>query len=178
MPKIIQKNNLWSLFIGIFLIAGGIYTLFNPMTALLTSALFIGVAFLLMGIGYCLDFKYRRSWIFFMIGVIDILIGVLFLTNLDLTAFTVPTILGFWILFVGTCQILNGGQLIRDGLPLGRLTLITGLISLIFGILLLIYPVFGMLTLTGILGGYLIIYGLYELSRYFHQFGHKAVVSA
>ena len=163
-----KPKNLWLLFISLVLIACGIYVLFNPATALVTSAVITGILFLLIGCGYIMEFRQCRSYMCPAIGILDIIIGIILLSNLTITATTMPLIFGFWCLFIGSSQFAGGLQLKDSRRPLGGLTMSSGLIGMIFGILILMYPIFGALTMTLLLGAYLIIYGVFELNRYFN----------
>ena len=166
----IQKpKSLWLLLISLVLIACGIYVLFNPETALVTSAVITGILFLIIGCGYIMEFRRCRSYMCPAIGILDILIGILLLSNLTITASTMPMIFGFWCLFVGASQFAGGLQLKDSRRPLGNLTMVSGLIGMIFGTLIFLYPIFGALTMTLLLGAYLIIYGVFELNRYFND---------
>ena len=162
-----RRRNFWFLVVSLLLIWCGFYMLLNPETALIASALVIGTTFIVMGFGYVMAFKRHRSYFYPIIGILDMLIGVILLANLGLTAATMPIIFGFWCLFVGTTQFIAGLQLRRDDLPFGTLTLTIGFVGMIFGVLLFLYPVFGVFTITFLLGTYLLIDGFYEMGRYF-----------
>ena len=160
------RHSLWLLLISLLLIGSGLYLLFHPATALVTSALIVGMAFILVGAGYFMEFHSNPSYLYPALGVLDMIIGVVLLANLGVTATTMPIIFGFWCLFTGISQFV-GGFLMRGRLtPFGRLISLTGLIGVIFGILLFLYPLFGVFTITFLLGAYLIIYGCFELGRY------------
>ena len=160
-------KSIWLLIVSLISIIAGIYILFNPETALMASAMIVGIGFMVMGCGYLLEYRQSRSYMYPVIGVLDILIGLILLTNLGVTAISMPIILGFWCLFVGVTQFIGGLQLRAQQSSWGMMTLLTGLVGIIFGILLFLYPVFGIFTITFLLGTYLVIYGAMELGRYF-----------
>ena len=160
------RRNFWLLLVSILLIGSGLYLLFHPATALVTSALIVGLAFILIGAAYLMSFRRQQSYLYPLLGVLDVLIGCVLLSNLGVTAMTLPIILGFWCFFTGTGQIITGLMLRGKLMPFGRMMCLTGVVGLVFGTLMFLYPWFAVLTLTFLLGAYLIVYGCFELGRY------------
>ena len=171
MEKIVQPSlNLWLLIISILLIGCGIYVLLNPITALIASALFIGITFILMGVGYLIVFRRTKSYMQLSIGLLDIVIGLIFLANLGITAVSMPLIFGLWCLFIGVTQIAAGLEL-KQVLDRSWSWIVTsGIVGLIFALLIFFYPFIGTVTITLLMGGYLIVYGAFELNRYLRGF--------
>jgi uncharacterized membrane protein HdeD (DUF308 family) len=159
-------KNIWLLIIGVILMACGVYVLFSPMTALLASAIIAGGAFIAMGIGYLMAFRYTRSYMHVTLGILDVLIGLILLANLGITAASMPIIFAFWCLFVGVIQLVASFELRDVGEPIEKLLLLSGVIGIIFSLLIFFNPVFGMLSLSFLMGAYLILYGVFEVGRY------------
>ena len=67
---------------GILMILAGIFTWFNPDTALLAMALYLGIVFLLGGVGYLSAFFSYPSGGLLALGLLDIIVGVILMTNL------------------------------------------------------------------------------------------------
>ena len=143
--------------------------MFNPTTALLTSALILGVSFVLMGSAYLFDYHRCQKWSFTALGILDILIGIFLLTNLLATAVSIPFIFGLWCLFVGIIQFVEGLQVRSVSGDISILLLAMGFLGIVFGILMFLYPLFGMIMITFFMGTYLILYGAFELNRYFND---------
>ena len=163
-----KTKSIWLLLISLLLIAGGIYVLFNPATALLTSALVLGISFVFMGSAYLFDYRRCRKWSCTALGILDILIGVFLLSNLLATAISIPFIFGLWCLFVGIIQFAEGLQVRNVASDISILLLAMGFLGIVFGILMFLYPLFGMVMITFFMGTYLILYGAFELNRYFN----------
>lgn len=167
MAKEIRQRNIWLLIIGILLVICGVYVLFNPVTALVASALTIGVILIVIGTGYLITFRQSDSYITLIMGIVDILIGILFLTNLGITAVSMPIIFGLWVLFNGISQLVMGLEIKNTQGPAWKWLVGSGIFGIIFSLLIFAYPVIGTVTLTLLLGLYLIGYGAFELNRYF-----------
>lgn len=162
-------KSIWLLLISLLLISGGIYVLFNPATALLTSALILGISFIFMGCAYLFDYRKCHKWSCTALGILDILIGIFLLSNLLATAISIPFIFGLWCLFVGIIQFAEGLQIRTVANDIGFLLLGMGFLGIVFGILMFLYPLFGMVMITFFMGTYLILYGAFELNRYFND---------
>ncbi len=161
----IKKQNIWLLIIGLLAIASGLWVLFSPITALVTSALILGIVFIVMGVGYLMVFRNTDDYMMLVLGILDILLGLIFLINLGVTAITMPIIFALWCVFVGISQLVAAFQ-VREmpDSPWGVL-LLSGILGILFGALIFFYPVVGTFTITVFMGGYLILYGVFELLR-------------
>ena len=59
----LQTAGFWHLFAGIIMVILGFYVWFNPVASLLGLALYIGIAFIVVGAGYFLaSFSYQSGW--------------------------------------------------------------------------------------------------------------------
>lgn len=162
-----MTKNIELFLIGCLLIFCGIYLLISPQTALIASALSIGIILILLGIGYLLTFKKHNFYPSLTLGLLDILVGSLFLINIPITATTMPIIFSFWVLFNALSQIIMSFELQKESDHFSKPLFIIGLIGIFISVLIFIYPIIGTLTITFLLGSYLIGYGLLELHRYF-----------
>lgn len=162
-----MQQKSWGLFlISLILMAGGIFVLLNPMTALLASAIAIGCYFVLLGAGYLWVARQCKTHWCLGLGILDVIIGLILLANINVTASTLPLIFGFWCLFVGVIQFVAGLQ--RDGWSdtFNLITLLSGVLGIVFGTFIFLYPMFGAIAITLLLGAYLILYGVFEMLRF------------
>lgn len=162
-----RKNHigLWHLAAGIIMVLLGFYVWFNPMTSLLALALYLGVAFILIGAVYmAASFSFESGWYLF-VGILDILVGVIFVTNLGVTAETLPIIFALWSLAVGGIQIVAAYHLYKAGFNWSW-ALIAGIIGVIFAFLILSYPILGAIAITTLMGAYILLYGVVEILEY------------
>ncbi len=166
----IKRQNIWLLIVGLLAIACGLWILFNPVTALVTSALLLGVVFIIMGAGYLMVFRETNDYMILALGILDIILGLIFLTNLGLTAMTMPIIFALWCFFVGISQLVASFQLREVSNSPWGILLTSGLFGLLFGALIFFYPIIGTFTITVFMGGYLILYGIFEFLRALKSF--------
>ena len=162
-----QKKSIWLLIIGILLALCGVYVIFNPITALLASAMFVGLVFIILGAGYLMVFREKNSYWMLALGILDLIIGILFIGNLGITIVSMPVILGLWILFNAITEIVMGIEMKRTFDPNWQILFWGGVGGIIFSLLIFAYPVVGTFMITALIGIYLIGYGLLEIIRYF-----------
>ena len=61
--KHVRNISLWHLTAGIIMTLLGTYIWFNPMISLLGLALYLGIAFIIAGMGYIsASFSFRSNW--------------------------------------------------------------------------------------------------------------------
>ena len=162
---------LW-LISGILLIACGIYVLFHPTQTLLSIAALLGSVMLFSGIfsvaAYCTQKSelFGANWILFD-GILDIVLGVLLLIY-PVSAFVASVFLmlmSLWIIFKGVTVILNASAA-RKFDSGWYLLLIVGIVLTLFGILSLFKPIVAAVTISIILGVFLISDGIEITARW------------
>lgn len=117
--KIQPNMGIWHLIAGIVIAVLGVYVWFNPAATLLGLALYLGIIFIVVGAGYfMLSFSNRSGW-YLTVGILDMLVGVIFVGNLGLTAATLPIVLALWFLAIGVMQIVASFSLRREGYSVG-----------------------------------------------------------
>lgn len=161
-----KANTALLLPISLSSIVLGVYVLLNPVTALLAITLYIGIGLVLMGIGYALIYQKTNSYISLIWAVLDIIVGTLFLCDLGVSVITIPIIFALWILGVTVTQAFTAFWLKKNKNSSWIWLFISALIGIIFAGLIIMYPIIGILTLTVLMGGFLIIYGISEFIRY------------
>lgn len=158
---------LWHLFSGILLVALGLMVWFNPMASLMALSLYIGVGLILAGIGYvAVSLDFASGWHMF-VGIIDIILGIIFVANLGVTAATLPIFLAWWILAIGAAQLVSSYRLKKFMLP-WQLSMVLGLAGIIFGFLMLTYPGIGAIAISTILGLYIVLFGVLAIMEYIY----------
>lgn len=159
--------SLWRLCIGIIMILLGMYVCFNPIASLVALALYIGIAFIIVGSGYVItSFSFESGWDL-IVGLLDIFIGLILVANLGISAASLPIIFAIWSLAVGVIQIVGAIRLYRINMPWSW-SLMIGICGIIFAFLILAYPMLGAITITAIIGIYMIIYGAFSLLEAFY----------
>ena len=160
------KPNKGLLFFGILMILAGVWVALNPDAVLLATALYLGAAFLLGGIGYLAVFRTVKSGGFLALGLLDIIVGLVLITNLGVTAASLTVLLALWVVCVGVIQIAFAMDARSAGLKSWTWTLVSGIAGLVFGMLILAHPAVGAFTISLMLGVYLILYGGLSVAEY------------
>lgn len=158
---------MWHLLAGILMIILGTYVWFNPLVSLIALSLYIGIALMIIGAGYIGSSISIESGWFMFVGVIDIIVGIILVSNLGVSAVTLPVIFALWCIAVGSAQLVSSYHLSRQSLPWGW-SLSLGLLGIVFGFMILQYPELGTITISTLLGLYIILYGLVEIIEYFY----------
>lgn len=172
--SVYNNSSLWRLGIGVIMILLGLYVWFNPVTSLVALALYIGIAFIIVGAGYIVSsFSYESGWEL-LVGLLDVLVGIVLVSNLGITTASLPVILAIWCLAVGVIQIVTSWRRGRAGFNWGW-NLIIGILSILFAFLILSYPAIGALTITTVIGLYLVLYGVFSIGEYFYLPQNPAV---
>lgn len=163
-----RHAGVWHLVAGIIMAVLGIYVWFHPVVSLMALAIYLGVAFIIVGSGYLMfSFSVESGW-YLLVGVLDLLVGIIFVTNLGVTAASLPIIFALWCLAVGAIQLVSAFRQQKAGVPWSR-TLGAGILGVLFAFLILAYPAFGAITITALMGAYILLYGVLEISEYFYS---------
>ena len=170
--EVVSRNvSFWHLIGGVLMALLGIYVWFNPAVTMMALALYLGIVFIAVGVGYFIaSFSFDSGW-YMVVGLLDVLVGVIFVANLGLTAASLPIIFALWCLAVGVIQLVTGIQYRRldNGYPSAGWTRTAGLLGIVFGFLILTYPAIGTVTLTALMGTYIILYGIVEIAEYVYN---------
>ena len=157
--------SIWHLVAGVIMAALGIYVWINPVATMVALALYLGIAFIVLGVGYVTaSFRFDSGWDMF-VGVLDILVGVIFVGNLGVTAASLPIIFALWCLAVGVIQLVVSYKFKQAGMNWGW-TLTSGILGIVFAFLILTYPALGVITITALMGAYILLYGILEIAEY------------
>lgn len=160
-----QKVGIWHLIAGLLMAALGIFIWFNPAITLMALALYLGIVFIVVGAGYLLNSYSMQSGWYMLVGLFDIFVGTIFVANLGVTALSLPIIFALWCLAVGVIQVVTAFQFQKAGIS-WRWTLTAGILGILFAFLILTYPAIGTITLTALMGAYVLLYGVVEIIEY------------
>ena len=162
-----QHISAWHLVAGVIMAILGIYMWLNPLVSMMALAIYLGVAFIVIGAGYLMfSFTFESGW-YMLIGVLDLLVGVIFVTNLGVTTVSLPIIFALWCLAVGVIQIGAAFHKQKNQQPWSR-SLGAGIFGVLFAFLILAYPSIGIFTITAFMGAYVLLYGILEIFEYIY----------
>lgn len=175
VSKVMHSRGLWHLIAGILMVLVGFYVWFHPAETLLAIALYLGILFIIVGAGYfAASFSYESGW-YLTVGILDILVGIIFVGNLGVTAVSLPIIFALWCLAVGAIQVVTAFQFKKMGFPWGW-SLTAGILGIVFAFIILSYPAIGAITITVLMGLYMVLYGAVEIAEY--GYSRKNMVNA
>ena len=155
----------WSLFAGIVMMVLGGFIWFNPFDTLLALAFYIGFGFILAGSFYLIAaYNLRMGW-YLLVGAFDVLVGIVLISNLGITAISLPIILALWCLTVGVIQIISSMELMNIELP-WKFTALMGYLGFFLGVVMLVFPNIGAIVISTIIGFYAIMFGIFQIMEY------------
>lgn len=159
-------GNKWKLVAGIVMSILGAVVLFNPFDTMIALAFYLGVGFVMAGFFYVMSAVGFRSGWYLLVGILDLLVGFILMANLGITAASLPVILALWCLTIGVVQLMGTWDIKKLGLPWGW-SAIMGVVSLLFGLLILVFPLLGAITISMVLGFYILLFGILQLAEYY-----------
>ena len=165
MPVSSYVNSKWNLFAGVIMLLLGLVIWFNPFDTLVALAFYIGISFIFAGLFYLVSsYELRFGW-YLLVGSCDLLVGVVLISNLGITASSLPIILALWCLTVGIIQIISSLEYKDADLP-WKWTALMGYIGLFFGFAILMFPTVGAVAISTIIGFYAIMFGILQIVEY------------
>lgn len=160
-------KNKWQVQIikGVLFVVLGVLAFFYPIEALLNLGLYIGYVSLFTGVLYLFytitrkEGEHSSGW-YLLEGLLDIVFGLIIITNPILTLEVIPFIVGFWVVFLGVIQI-SVGYALRHIVPVSNVwLLVIGVLSIVFGFLIINAPVISSTAITTLLSIFFICYGV------------------
>lgn len=153
----------WWVFLlrGILFILVGIYMICSPATGFVALGFFFGLVIFLTGIAELLRVTNDRSsgnrGLHLTLGIIDILLGVVFMVHIATSVAILRIIVGLWFLFRGI-SLVSFSRHLRKSWPL----LLGGIVTAIFGLMIIFNAVFGSLTVIFFMAFAFIIMGIFN----------------
>lgn len=148
-------TNLWWLQIslGIAFIAFGIWIALVPKEGNAELSLFFAIAILLTGafeIARAVKNKeYSKNWGWYLFGeATDTIVGIIFLSYLELTITLLPILLGIWIIFRGAFYIMVSIDVRKVAFATWFVLLFFGILIVAMGLLILAKPEIGSYTIA------------------------------
>ncbi|HIV96755.1 MAG TPA: DUF308 domain-containing protein [Candidatus Agathobaculum stercoravium] len=160
---------IW-LAVGVFLLVMGLYFLINPHATLASIAWLFGLTMLVSGAAdlvLCVarQWAYGSSKWFFADGIIDLLVGIVFMCNSWLAAELLPYLLAAWAILSGVIKCVGALVYRGFGMPFWGVQFAVGVIVLVFGLVILFRPEIAAITISAVVAIVLIAQGLMALMR-------------
>ena len=96
-----SNTGRWNLVAGIIMLLLGVFIWFNPFGTMLALAFYLGIGFVLAGGFYIMSSIDIKSGWYLLVGVLDLIVGLILMANLGVTAASLPIILALWCLTGG-----------------------------------------------------------------------------
>jgi uncharacterized membrane protein HdeD (DUF308 family) len=170
----------WALSFGVITLLAAIVVLAWPAATLLVIAVLFGVQLIVAGI-----FRFVAAFasddasggtrvLLALLGVLSIIIGLWAVRHVLLTLLALIVLLGIFWVVNGTIELFTA--LSHRGMPQRGWSAAMGVLSILAGIVVLIYPGESLLTLSIVLGIFLLVYGLMEIAAAFRlrRLAHSA----
>lgn len=157
-----------SLLRGFLALVLGLVVLFRPVETISALIMLFGIFLILDGavasIISLIRSKQINNWkSFFILGLLGVLFGLILLFWPGLFLLLLILLIVIWAIILGASFVYTGIQR-RKEVPGSNLMIVIGILSGILGILLLLIPQAGLITLTWILGMFLIFFGLLQMT--------------
>lgn len=151
------STKIWLAIAGILLIALGIACFNRPVETLLATAWLIGCATLVTGISKLIfTFKTQaflpNSGSRMLSGLLQVIIGIIFLGNNIFVAFSLPVIFAMWVLIEGVLIAVQSFDYKQVGFPSWWVLLLLGIAGAVLGVLGLKNPDVTAATLSTLIG--------------------------
>jgi len=161
----------WVLSYGIITLLAGIVVLAWPGATLLAIAVLFGIQLIVAGIFRFVgsfaseDTSGGTRFLMALLGVLSIIIGLWAVRHVLLTLLALVVLLGIFWVVNGTIELFTA--LSHREMPNRGWTAAMGVLSVLAGIIVLIYPGPSLLTLSVVLGIWLLVYGVMEVMAAF-----------
>jgi uncharacterized membrane protein HdeD (DUF308 family) len=170
----------WVLSFGIITVLAAIFVLAWPAATLLVIAVLFGVQLIVAGIfrfvaAFATDDASGGTRVLYaLLGVLSIIIGLWAVRHVLLTLLALVVLLGIFWVVNGTIELFTA--LSHRGMSQRGWSAAMGVLSILAGIVVLIYPGVSLLTLSIVLGIWLLIYGFMEITAAFRirRLAHSA----
>ena len=130
------------------------------------------IAIFLIAIGVLRVIRYFtddmfKTGIFLVGGILDIILGIIVISNQPVSVAAFTTFIGFWQLFSGVSEIVISIDLKRFEMPRWWLGLIAGAFGIILGYMLIQDTVLSSIYISLLVGIYMIVFGVTFISTFF-----------
>lgn len=162
-----EKNFNWSyLIIGVLFILVSLMSFGNPEGSLIAIVMVFGVTALAKGIFELLIRNRMRVYIGYkskilaLLGVLDILVGVLLIFNIGVSVSLLPYFFAVWFIMdsVGELSVAKVFKLVSK--PFYWFTIAANVLGIILGVVLIFNPLISAFTLAFLVGFYFMITGI------------------
>lgn len=143
----------------------GIFLFIEPDTVIRMISIVLGLLFLVPGISALVDYFKEKNNSSLITGIITVLISLILIINTKFVASILPFILGIYFVVNGINRLMYAVELKKQGFVDFSKSLVLALLIIFCGIIFIINPFEGALAITKIIGIFMIIYSLLDITN-------------
>ncbi len=169
--RIVGKSWGWVLFFGIVTLGLGVVVVVRPRDTIYAFAIVLGIWLFVAGlfriVGAIADREDTAGtrWLMALLGLVSVLVGILFLHRTDETVTTLAFLIGLFWVIGGIIEFFAAYSEVDSPVRLWRIVM--GILAFAAGVVTLVWPNLTLTALAVIMGIWLIIYGLLEITLSF-----------
>jgi len=155
-----------SLFTSVVVLAVGVFLFINPSAVIDIIAVIIGILFLIPGVTSLIDYFKEKNEASLITGIITILVAIVIMAYRKLIASILPFIFGIFFVVNGINRLQYALEVrkeygVKDSKPI-----LMAILILLCGVIFIIYPLTVAETAFQIMGLFLCIYALLDISNH------------
>ena len=169
--RVIGKSWGWVLFFGIVTLGLGVVVVVRPRDTIYAFAIVLGIWLFVAGLFRIVVAIADREdtagtrWLMALLGLVSVLVGILFLRRTDETVTTLAFLIGLFWVIGGIIEFFTAYSEVGSPVRLWRIAM--GVLAFAAGVVTLVWPNLTLTALAVIMGIWLIIYGLLEVTLSF-----------
>lgn len=157
----------WGQFItGILFLIAAFVVMRYPLATLKTVTFIFAVVAIIRGIAILAGYSTLRqltgklAWVSLLMGIFDLVIGVIFLVNSNFGVATITMMFAIWFLVDSVSSLFNVGHLRIAGTGWFVLYLVLDILAVIVSLMLFMQPVVAAITLVTLLSMFFVLFGI------------------
>ena len=157
----------WGQFItGILFLIAAFVVMRYPLATLKTVTFIFAVVAIIRGIAILAGYSTLRqltgklAWVSLLMGIFDLVIGVIFLVNSNFGVATITMMFAIWFLVDSVGSLFNVGHLRIAGTGWFDLYLVLDILAVIVSLMLFMQPVVAAITLVTLLSMFFVLFGI------------------
>ena len=157
----------WGQFItGILFLIAAFVVMRYPLATLKTVTFIFAVVAIIRGVAILAGYSTLRqltgklAWVSLLMGIFDLVIGVIFLVNSNFGVATITMMFAIWFLVDSVGSLFNVGHLRIAGTGWVVLYLVLDILAVIVSLMLFMQPVVAAITLVTLLSMFFVLFGI------------------
>lgn len=157
----------WGQFItGILFLIAAFVVMRYPLATLKTVTFIFAVVAIIRGVAILAGYSTLRqltgklAWVSLLMGIFDLVIGVIFLVNSNFGVATITMMFAIWFLVDSVGSLFNVGHLRIAGTGWFVLYLVLDILAVIVSLMLFMQPVVAVITLVTLLSMFFVLFGI------------------